>query len=257
MNFNSKVVLVTGSTTGIGEACARGFANAGASIMLTGRNESRGKKVLDAIKAMGRDADLVVGNVMDDGFCDRLVEKSVSRFGRLDVLVNNAGVLHAGDVTGTTDEVWDETFGTNVTALFRMSRAAVRQMRKQGGGSIVNIASEWGLNGETGYVAYCASKGAVVQMTRCMGLDHAAENIRVNAVCPGEVHTVMVDEMLKASGSTPEALAAGIPMRRMAKPSEVANCVMFLASDLAAYVTGTNLSVDGGNDASAGAYPPG
>jgi len=243
MKFDGKVVLVTGSTTGIGEACARGFAEAGASIMLAGRNAMRGKLVLEAIKALGRDADLVIGNITDDGFCDRLVEKTVSRFGRLDVLINNAGVLHAGDVTDTTDEVLDETIGINVTALFRMSRAAVRQMRKQGSGNIVNIASEWGLNGEAGYVAYCASKGAVVQITRCMGLDHAAENIRVNSVCPGEVHTVMVDEMLKESGSTPAQLAAGI-------------CVMFLASDLASYVTGTSLSVDGGNDATAGAYPP-
>jgi len=256
MKFDGKVVLVTGSTTGIGEACARGFAEAGASIMLAGRNAMRGKLVLEAIKALGRDADLVIGNITDDGFCDRLVEKTVSRFGRLDVLINNAGVLHAGDVTDTTDEVLDETIGINVTALFRMSRAAVRQMRKQGSGNIVNIASEWGLNGEAGYVAYCASKGAVVQITRCMGLDHAAENIRVNSVCPGEVHTVMVDEMLKESGSTPAQLAAGIPMRRLAKPTEIANCVMFLASDLASYVTGTSLSVDGGNDATAGAYPP-
>ena len=173
----------------------------------------------------------------------------------LDILVNNAGVLSAGDIVETTEEQWHEIVDVNITSLFVISKAAVVQMRKQGGGCVINIASEWGLNGEAGYLAYCTSKGAVVQMTRCMSLDHAQENIRVNSVCPGEVHTQMVDEMLKEAGNTPEELASGVPMRRMAKPSEVANCVLFLASDLASYVTGTNFSVDGGNDATGGGYP--
>jgi NAD(P)-dependent dehydrogenase (short-subunit alcohol dehydrogenase family) len=132
-------------------------------------------------------------------------------------------------------------------------------MKAQGRGVIVNVASEWGLNGERNHVAYCASKGAVVQITRCMALDHAADNIRVNSVCPGEIHTRMVDEILASRGGDSTAnlseLAAGIPMRRLAQPVEVARCVHFLASDQASYVTGSNLSVDGGNDATAGPYP--
>ena len=255
MDFSGKVALVTGSTTGIGEACVRAFAEAGASVMVSGRDERRGSSVVSALKSLGADADFLACDVRDEGIGNKLVAGTVERFGSLDILVNNAGVLHAGDVVETTEEQWREIMDVNVTALFLISRSAVRRMRKQGGGSIVNVASEWGIDGEAGYVAYCASKGAVVQMNRCMGLDHARENIRVNAVCPGEVHTQMVDEMLKEAGSTPEELAAGIPMRRLAKPGEVANCVLFLASDLSSYVTGTNFSVDGGNDATGGGYP--
>ena len=191
----------------------------------------------------------------DEGVGDRLVSETVNRFGSLDILVNNAGVLSAGDVVETSEEQWREIVDVNITSLFVISKAAVVQMRKQGGGCIVNLASEWGLNGEPGYLAYCTSKGAVVQMTRCMSLDHAQENIRVNAVCPGEVHTQMVDEMLKEAGSTPEELASGVPMRRLARPDEVANIVLFLASDRASYVTGANYTVDGGNDATGGGYP--
>ena len=255
MDFSGKVALITGSTTGIGEACARAFAEAGASVMITGRNEERGARVVAALESLGARAAFLVGEVRDEGIGDRLVSATVDQFGALDVLVNNAGVLHAGDVVDTSEKQWREIMDVNVNALFLISRSAVRQMRKQGGGNIVNIASEWGLNGEAGYVAYCASKGAVVQITRCMGLDHAQENIRVNSVCPGEVHTQMVDELLKEAGSTPEELATGIPMRRLAGPQEVANCVLFLASDLSSYVTGANLTVDGGNDATGGPYP--
>jgi NAD(P)-dependent dehydrogenase (short-subunit alcohol dehydrogenase family) len=147
----------------------------------------------------------------------------------------------------------------NVNALFYASRAAVAHMRSAGGGAIVNIASEWGMNGEPNHVAYCASKGAVLQITRCMALDHARDNIRVNSVSPGEIHTRMVDDILAKRGGDPtqnlRELAAGIPMRRLAHPDEVARCVCFLASDLASYVTGSNLAVDGGNAATAGPYP--
>ena len=255
MNFVGKAALITGSTTGIGEACAHAFAEAGASVMVTGRNEERGAAVVAALKSHGADAAFLACDVRADGIGDRLVSATVERFGALDILVNNAGVLSAGDVVETTEEQWREIVDVNITSLFVISKSAVVQMRKQGGGCIVNIASEWGLNGEPGYLAYCTSKGAVVQMTRCMSLDHAQEKIRVNSVCPGEVHTQMVDEMLKEAGSTPEELASGVPMRRLATPREVANCVLFLASDLSSYVTGTNFSVDGGNDATGGGYP--
>ncbi len=255
MDLSGKAALVTGSTTGIGEACARAFARAGASVMVTGRNEERGRAVVADLEAGGARAGFAGLDIRDEGAGERLVSATVERFGSLDVLVNNAGILHAGDAVETTDAQWRETMEVNVTSLFMISRAAVRRMRSQGGGRIVNIASEWGLNGEAGYLAYCVSKGAVVQMTRCMALDHAGENIRVNSVCPGEVHTRMVDDMLKESGSTPEELAVGIPVRRLATPDEVANCVLFLASDLASYVTGANMPVDGGNNATGGPYP--
>jgi meso-butanediol dehydrogenase / (S,S)-butanediol dehydrogenase / diacetyl reductase len=259
MKYPQKTVLVTGSTSGIGEACARVFAEGGAAVMISGRDEERGRRVAKSIGAAGGSAQFIAADLRAPGACERLIADTVARLGGLDVLVNNAGILYTANALDTTDEQWLDTMAVNVNALFYLSRAAVRHMKGAGKGAIVNIASEWGLNGEPNHVAYCASKGAVVQITRCMALDHAADNIRVNCVCPGEIHTRMVDEILaKRGGDTAAnltALAAGIPMRRLAQPAEVARCVAFLASDHASYVTGAHLTVDGGNDATAGPYP--
>ena len=259
MIFAGKVVLITGSTTGIGEACAGGFAESGAKVMVSGRHVDRGHAVVEAIRAAGGSAQFAAVDLRVAGACERLVGDTVERLGGLDVLVNNAGILYTANALDTTDEQWLDTMAVNVNALFYLSRAAVKHMKAAGKGAIVNIASEWGLNGEANHVAYCASKGAVIQITRCMALDHARDNIRVNSVCPGEIHTRMVDDILAKRGGDPATnlreLAAGIPMRRLAHPSEVARCVHFLASDLASYVTGANLSVDGGNDATGGPYP--
>ncbi|MHB8478056.1 MAG: SDR family NAD(P)-dependent oxidoreductase [Steroidobacteraceae bacterium] len=259
MSFAGKAVLVTGSTTGIGEACARVFAESGAKVMVSGRREQAGRAVVEAIRAAGGVAQFAAADLRAAGACERLVGDTVERLGGLDILVNNAGILHTANALDTSDEQWLDTLAVNVTALFYLSRAAVKHMKAAGGGVIVNVASEWGLNGEANHVAYCASKGAVVQITRCMALDHARDHIRVNSVCPGEIHTRMVDDILaKRGGDLADQLrelAAGIPLRRLAHPIEVARCVHFLASDLASYVTGTNLSVDGGNDATAGPYP--
>jgi NAD(P)-dependent dehydrogenase (short-subunit alcohol dehydrogenase family) len=259
MSFTGKAVLVTGSTTGIGEACARAFAESGAKVMVSGRHEQRGRAVVDEIQAAGGSAHFTAVDLRAAGACERLVADTVERLGGLDVLVNNAGILYTANALDTSNEQWLDTMAVNVNALFYLSRAAVGHMRAAGKGAIVNVASEWGLNGEANHVAYCASKGAVIQITRCMALDHARDNIRVNSVCPGEIHTRMVDDILAKRGGdladNLRELAAGIPMRRLAHPAEVARCVHFLASDLASYVTGTNLSVDGGNDATAGPYP--
>jgi meso-butanediol dehydrogenase / (S,S)-butanediol dehydrogenase / diacetyl reductase len=259
MSFGGKVVLVTGSTSGIGEACARLFAESGAAVMVCGRNRARGRRVVEEIAAAGGTARFIAVDLREDGACARLIEDTVGALGGLDVLINNAGILYTANALDTTDAQWLDTMAVNVNALFYLSRAAVRHMKARGRGVIVNVASEWGLNGERNHVAYCASKGAVVQITRCMALDHAADNVRVNSVCPGEIHTRMVDEILASRGGDSATnlreLAAGIPMRRLAQPIEVARCVHFLASDQASYVTGTNLSVDGGNDATAGPYP--
>jgi NAD(P)-dependent dehydrogenase (short-subunit alcohol dehydrogenase family) len=258
-NDKQRVVLVTGSTTGIGEACARLFAANGDFVMVSGRNDAAGISVARDIRAAGGAADYLPSDLRIPGAADALVAATIGAAGRLDVLVNNAGILYTADAIHTSDEQWLETMTVNVNALFFASRAAARHMITQGGGIIVNIASEWGLNGEANHVAYCASKGAVVQITRCMALDHARDNIRVNSVCPGEIHTRMVDDILASKGGDPAAnlrdLAAGIPLRRLASPFEVARCVRFLASEDASYVTGVNLPVDGGNDATGGAYP--
>ncbi len=259
MSFAGKVVLVTGSTTGIGEACARVFAESGASVMVSGRDENRGRAVVDAIRTSGGNAQFAAADLRAAAACERLVADTIERLGGLDVLVNNAGILYTANALETTDEQWLEIMAVNLNALFYLSRAAVKHMKQMGKGAIVNVASEWGLNGEPNHVAYCASKGAVVQITRCMALDHARDNIRINSVCPGEIHTRMVDDILAKRGgdiaTSLRELASGIPMRRLAHPREVAHCVKFLASDLASYVTGAQLSVDGGNDATAGPYP--
>ena len=259
MEFVGKVALITGATTGIGAACARAFAADGAMVMMSGRDAARGGAVRAEIEAAGGWAMFSAADLRETGACDALVAMTLARCGGLDILINNAGILYTADALETTDAEWLDTMAVNVNALFYLSRAAVRHMRGAGGGAIVNVASEWGLNGEPRHVAYCASKGAVVQITRCMALDHARERIRVNSVCPGEIHTRMVEEILARRGGDRDeqlrVLASGIPMRRLADPAEVARCVQFLASDRASYLTGVNLPVDGGNDATAGPYP--
>src|ERR1700739_300095 len=196
MSFAGKAVLVTGATTGIGEACAKVFAASGAAVMVSGRNEQRGQAVVEAIRTAGGLAEFTAVDLRTSVACERLIATTVESFGGLDVLVNNAGILYSANALETTDEQWLDTLAVNVNALFYLSRAAVRHMRAVGRGAIVNVASEWGLNGEPGHVAYCASKGAVIQITRCMALDPAQDGIRVNSVCPGEIHTQMVDEIL-------------------------------------------------------------
>ena len=259
VNLSGKVALVTGSTTGIGEATARCLAEAGAAVMVCGRNAARGEAVATALRAAGTRAAFSTADVRADGACEALVAATIREFGGLDILVNNAGILYTASATDTTNAQWLDTFAVNVTAVFYLSRAAIAHMRTVGGGVIVNVASEWGLNGEPNHVAYCTSKGAVVQMTRCLALDHARDNIRVNSVCPGEIHTQMVDDILATHGGDPkhhlQKLAAGIPLRRLAAPHEVGRVIRFLASSEASYITGANLPVDGGNDATGGPYP--
>jgi meso-butanediol dehydrogenase/(S,S)-butanediol dehydrogenase/diacetyl reductase len=259
IDLTGKVALVTGSTTGIGEATAVCLAEAGATVMISGRNPQRGEAVAGALRATGARTSFERVDLRVEGACEGLIAATIGRFGRLDILVNNAGILYTANALKTTNEQWLDTMAVNVNALFYLSRAAIAHMCKTGGGVIVNVASEWGLNGESNHVAYCASKGAVVQITRCLALDHARDRIRVNAVCPGEIHTQMVDDILAAQGDDRDTqlqrLASGIPMRRLASPLEVGRVIRFLVSDDASYITGANLPVDGGNDATGGAYP--
>lgn len=250
MDFSGAAVLVTGGTSGIGAAIARAFGDAGAAVLLTGRDAERGGEVAADIASDGGTAEFLAADVTDSGACGRLVDAMLDRFGGLDVLVNNAGIIHSGDAQGTTDEQWNETLAVNLTAAFRMSRAAIPAIRKQGGGSIVNIASDWALVGGRRAVAYCASKGGLLMMTKAMALDHAKENIRVNAVCPTEIMTPMLTGEFRAAGVSDEeglaALGETIPMGRVGTPEEVARAVLFLASDQASFMTGVGLPVDGG-----------
>ncbi|MEM7120203.1 MAG: SDR family NAD(P)-dependent oxidoreductase [Pseudomonadota bacterium] len=249
--FHGKTALVTGATSGIGRATARAFAKSGAKVMLTGRNESRGQ---DVLAECGEDAGFLAGNVTDSSFASQLVSQTVERFGSLDILVNNAGIDVGLDAPQTTDEQWLDVMATNLDAVFYFCRAGVRQMRRQGtGGAIVNIGSDWSLVAGKQAVAYCASKGGVLMLSKSMALDHARENIRVNVVCPAEIDTPMIDETAKAHGKdvaeARAAFAEAIPMGRIGEPEDVAAAVLFLASDAARFITGTALSVDGGTTA--------
>lgn len=244
MNFAEKIVIVTGAASGMGAATAREFRAAGAKVIIVDRNPSLAEQV-------GREIDadaIVIGDVSDSAFGRHAIDTAISRHGRLDVLVNAAGIIVRADALGTTDDQWQRIMNVNVSGLFFMSRAAIAVMKQQRSGAIVNFGSIWGEVGAAGVVAYCASKGAVHQITRAMALDHVKDGIRINAVCPGEVNT----PMLAAERSGPvtaevlRRLAETVPLGRLAEPVEIARVVLFLASDAASYMTGATVNVDAG-----------
>ena len=252
--FAGQTVLITGATSGIGEGTARAFAAHGAKVMLNGRDAARGGAVVDAIARAGGAAALSLGDVADSAYCDRLVGETVDRFGRLDVLFNNAGVCLHGPVDETPDDAWQRLIGINLSGSFYMARAAVRQMKAQGaGGAIVNMSSECGLIAYQRLPAYSATKGAIVMLTKCMAMDHARDGIRVNAVCPGDIDTPMTDmgwaHLEVSSAEIRERLKEHIPLGKVGQPLDIANAVMYLASDAAGFVTGTLLAIDGGTTA--------
>jgi NAD(P)-dependent dehydrogenase (short-subunit alcohol dehydrogenase family) len=245
MSVKGKAALVTGGASGMGAASARELAAAGAHVFIVDQNGPLAMKVAAEIGAQ----DPIVGDVSDSDFCMRAVAKVLARRGRLDILVNCAGIIYRADAEGTSDEHWRRVMAVNVDGVFYMSRAAVGPMKRQGSGVIVNFGSIWGNVGAAGVLAYCTSKGAVHNLTRAMALDHVKDGIRINAVCPGEVNTPML-----ASGRptppTPEELKklgeTVVPMGRLADPVEIARVVLFLASDDSSYMTGSMVTVDAG-----------
>ncbi len=251
--FAGRVVLITGATSGIGAGTARAFAEHGAAVMINGRDEARGVAVRDAILAAGGRAALSVGDVSGSAYCDALVAETVQRFGRLDVLFNNAGVAFNAPVDQTDDAQWRRLVEINLSGSFYMARAAVRQMKAQGGGAIINMASECALIAYENLAAYSATKGAIVMLTKTMAMDHARQGIRVNAVAPGDIDTPMTDlgwQHLKLSREeVRERLKAHIPIGKVGAPLDIAHAVMFLASDAAGVITGAILPVDGGTTA--------
>jgi meso-butanediol dehydrogenase / (S,S)-butanediol dehydrogenase / diacetyl reductase len=247
--MKDKVILITGGTSGIGRATVELFVNEGANVVFTGRRSGLGQPLAEQLSAVYIPAD---HRRNED--CERVVAETLQAFNRIDILFNNAGIVVSGTAESTAESDWNDTLALNVTAVWRMSRLVLPLMRRQGGGVIINNASDWGLVGARQAVAYCASKGAVVQMTRAMALDHASENIRINAICPGDVFVERWLEQGFASDSdnleeTVARESGKIPIKRFGDVMEIARAVLFLASDDSSYMTGTTLVVDGGNTA--------
>ncbi|SHN32948.1 NAD(P)-dependent dehydrogenase, short-chain alcohol dehydrogenase family [Duganella sacchari] len=244
-----KVALVTGGASGIGRATAELFAREGATVLIADRDSAAGELAVAAIIATGARASFIRTDVAVAADCAAAVAAAQSRYGRLDVLFNNAGITRRANVIDTTEQEWDQVMAVNVKSIFLMSKYAVPVMQQQGSGSIINTASGWGLVGGKDAVSYCASKGAVVIMTKAMAVDHGPQNIRVNCVCPGDTDTPMLRNEAHQLGLEETALVAagaGRPLMRVGQPPEIAQAVLFLASDRASFVTGDALVVDGG-----------
>jgi NAD(P)-dependent dehydrogenase (short-subunit alcohol dehydrogenase family) len=243
------VLLVTGGASGIGQATARLFAEKGAAVAIVDLDEERGQRVAREIEQNGGQALFIPGDVSRASDCQRAVRETVATLRRIDVLFNNAGIIRRADVLETTEAEWDRAMAVNVKSVFLMSKYSIPVMIEAGGGVIVNTASGWGLVGGRNAVSYCAAKAAVVNMTRAMALDHGAQNIRVNCVCPGDTDTPMLRSEAQQLGEPDAgflAEAARRPLGRIGKPLDVAQAVLYLASDAASFVTGTALVVDGG-----------
>ena len=241
---DGSVVVVTGGGSGMGAATARLFADQGATVVVVDRNAEAADRVAAEVGGEAR-----IGDVSEPSFCEEAVNGVVADYGRIDVLVNAAGIIQRGGTAETDAEAWHRTMAVNAGGTFHMSKATVRHMVPQGAGAIVNFGSISGTLGAGGGIAYCASKGAVHQLTRAMAMDHAIDGIRINAVAPGEVDTPMFSSG-RATPPTPEELQAVadafVPMKRLAQPEEVAQVVVFLASEAASYMTGAIVPVDAG-----------
>ncbi|NDQ55717.1 MAG: SDR family oxidoreductase [Acidipila sp.] len=252
MRLANKVALITGGTSGIGEATALLFAREGAAVAVAGRSEERGRNVVAGIEKSGGKATFILVDVRRADDCRRAVDSTVRAFGRLDVLLNNAGVYYPHDTLECSEEEWDLQLDINLKGAFLMSKFALPGMIAQGGGVIVNNSSGWGLVGGDKAVAYCASKGGMVLMTKAMAIDHGRQGIRVNCICPGDVETPMLPGDAKMRGldwSTYLAGCANRPLGRIGTSEEIAKVALFLASDDASFITGATLAVDGGGTA--------
>lgn len=239
MDFTGKRALVTGAAGGIGGAIVQMLRDRGARVAVADRDT-------DGIEA---DAHLP-GDLLDGAYADALPASAAGALGGLDIVVNNAGVITRGPVTDSTDADLALSLGVNVTATFRICRAAIPIMAQAGGGAIVNVASCWGLRPGPNHALYCMTKAAIASLTQCMGMDHAGQGIRINAVCPNEVNTPMLRTGFARRGFDPDRAVAElgltVPLGRIAEPEDIADVVLFLASDAARYMCGALVEVNGG-----------
>lgn len=245
MRFKDKVVLLTGGSSGIGQATCLDFAREGAKVAFVGRDAERVASTAAMLDEIGAEHLEFIGDVSKASDVETAVDGTVNRFGRIDILVNNAGMICPGGVVDLTEEDVDRMMGVNFKGVFLFCKHVIPLMQKQGGGKIINVSSMAALRGLRQRAGYCASKAAVSLMTKSMALDHAADNININSVCPGSVETgltrmTFADPVLRAEKSK------NIPWGRFAKPNEISPAILFLASDEAVYLTGTEIYVDGG-----------
>jgi NAD(P)-dependent dehydrogenase (short-subunit alcohol dehydrogenase family) len=251
--FKGKVVLITGGSSGIGRATAVAFAREGASVVISARRKEESVETVRLAKGAGGSAEFIQADMAVTADIIRMIDEVVKRHGRLDIAFNNAGI--EGTAAGTPnheypDDVWAQVIGINLTGVFLCMKHEIAQMVKQGGGAIVNMASVAGLVGTHVGVAYGASKFGVVGLTKCAALEYAAQNIRINAVCPAVIQTAMAERLVVNMGKGDPAIGQAIlamhPVGRFGTPEEVADAVLWLSSDRASFVTGHALPVDGG-----------
>jgi NAD(P)-dependent dehydrogenase (short-subunit alcohol dehydrogenase family) len=247
--LHGKVALITGAASGIGRATALLFAAEGAAVGILDLNEANGESAADEIKASGGRAFFERTDVTRVDDCRRAVERTMREFGALHILFNNAGIIRRASVVELSEEDWVRVMDVNVKSMFLLSKFAIPEIARSGGGSIINMGSGWGLAAGPRAAVYCASKGAVVQLTRAMAIDHGPQNIRVNCLCPGDTDTPMLREEARQLGEPGDqflAEAARRPLRRVGMPEEIAKAALHLASDASKFVTGTTLVIDGG-----------
>jgi NAD(P)-dependent dehydrogenase (short-subunit alcohol dehydrogenase family) len=247
--LKGKKAIVTGGAGGIGRATAKLLAEAGAAVAIVDLDEANGESAVREILSAGGKAMFIRGDVSRAEDCQNAVEETVKAWGGVDILFNNAGIVRRATVVELSEEDWDRVMAVNAKSMFLMCKYAIPYMEKAGGGSVINNASGWGLTGGARAAVYCASKGAVVNLTRAMALDHGPKNVRVNCIAPGDTDTSMLRNEAKQLGE-PEAAflkdSALRPLGRIARPEEIAAAVLYLASDAASFVTGAILAVDGG-----------
>ncbi|WFU11793.1 SDR family NAD(P)-dependent oxidoreductase (plasmid) [Rhizobium sp. CB3090] len=243
--FTGKVAVVTGAGGGIGSAISRRLASEGALVIVTDVNAEAAAQVAKGIEAEGGAAQAIAADISKKEECFDLVGRAFGLRGRLDVLVNNAGINRRGNLLSLSDEDWDISFTVNLDAMFHLCRAALPHMIAAGGGAIVNTASQWGLYPAPNHIAYNTTKAAVAAFTQNLARDYAPDKVRVNAVCPGEIHTPMLEAGVKQSGRTIADLDKLVPFGRIGRPEEVAALVAFLASDEAAFMCGSLVEITG------------
>lgn len=249
MKLKDSVALISGATSGMGKGIAQLFAKEGAKVVVNGRNEERGNQTVEDIKKNGGKATFIKADVSEAIQVEELIAHTIEKYGTLNTLVPNSGILGIGSVTEISLDEWNQTIGTNLNGVFLLCRYAIPQMIKAGGGSIVINASIAGFKSFANHPAYCASKGALIPLAKNLAIDYAAQNIRVNCLCPGPVDTPLIWDSAKAfkkPDSAVQEAGESTLLKRLGTPEDVAKAALFLASDDSSWITGTTLTIDGG-----------